>query len=328
MEIRQLEAFAAVYSAGSVTAAGRLLDRSQPMVSRQIQDLEQELGFTLFARTRPMVTLTEQGRQFYDEVRNVLAGLNQLDARAREISRGQSRPLRIAATPSLGASLLPTVIGQLEARAPVFERQMYIDTMQPDQVVRIITEGKADIGLITLPMDLDRCRLLWSGQAPCVLAIPAGHPLARCEVVELGNLGDTVVITMSNRSGLRHRLSTALLQAPTAGRTRRHIEATSYLNALMFVRAGVGVALMDPFTVMHVPIDGVVYRPIDAHLPYMIGAIGHHDRILPDEGQRLVQALWNYSIDTIPRFMPGDPSGLPVISDPIESGPASNEDVA
>ena len=52
MEIRQLEAFAAVYSAGSVTAAGRLLDRSQPMVSRQIQDLEHELGFTLFAMER------------------------------------------------------------------------------------------------------------------------------------------------------------------------------------------------------------------------------------------------------------------------------------
>ncbi|HWL28837.1 MAG TPA: LysR family transcriptional regulator, partial [Burkholderiaceae bacterium] len=160
MEIRQLEAFAAVYSAGSVTAAGRLLDRSQPMVSRQIQDLEQELGFVLFARTRPMVTLTEQGRQFYDEVRNVLAGLQQLDARSREISRGQSRPLRIAATPSLGASLLPAVIGRLEDREPVFEQQMHIDTMQPDQVVQVITEGKADIGLITLPMDLDRCRLL------------------------------------------------------------------------------------------------------------------------------------------------------------------------
>jgi DNA-binding transcriptional LysR family regulator len=298
------------------------------MVSRQIQDLEQELGFTLFARTRPQVTLTEQGRQFYDEVRNVLAGLQQLDARSREISRGQSRPLRIVATPSLGATLLPTVIGRLEHRAPVFEQQMHIDTMQPDRVIQIVTEGKADIGLITLPMDLDRCRLLWSGQAPCVLAIPEGHPLAQSDMIELSNLGDTTVITMSNRSGLRHRLSTALLQAPPGRRTRRHIETTSYLNALMFVRAGVGVAIMDPFTVMHVPLDGVVYRPIDTHLPYMIGAIGHHDRILPEEGQRLVQALWDYSIDTVPRFVPGDPSGLPVISDPFEPGPASNEDVA
>jgi DNA-binding transcriptional LysR family regulator len=328
MEIRQLEAFAAVYSAGSVTAAGRALDRSQPMVSRQIQDLEQELGFTLFTRTRPQVTLTEQGRQFYDEVRNVLAGLQQLGARSREIFRGQSRPLRIAATASLGAGLLPTVIGQLDVRTPVFVQQMHIDTMASDQVVQTVTEGKADIGLITLPMDFDRCRLFWSGQAPCVLAMPAGHPLADADMVQLGALGDTTVITMSNRSGLRHRLSTALLQTGTAVGTRRHIETTTFLTALTLVRAGVGVALMDPFTVMNIPLAGVVYRPIDTHLPYMIGAIGHEDRILPDEGQRLVQALWDYSIHTIPRFVAGDPSGLPAISDPFEARPASGQDAA
>ena len=55
-------------SAGSVTAAGRLLDRSQPVVSRQIQELEQELGFRLFTRTRPQVTLTEQGRELLKEL--------------------------------------------------------------------------------------------------------------------------------------------------------------------------------------------------------------------------------------------------------------------
>src|SRR3546814_7505291 len=61
------------------------------MVSRQIQDLVQELGFILFTRTRPQVTLTEQGREFYEAVHNVLAGLQQFDSRSREISQGQSR---------------------------------------------------------------------------------------------------------------------------------------------------------------------------------------------------------------------------------------------
>src|SRR3546814_18374709 len=103
-EIRQWEAFAAVSSTGSVTAAGRLLDRAQPMVSRQIQGLEQELGFILFTRTRPQVTLTEQGREFYEKVPNVLAGPQQLDSRSRELATGQSRPLRVAAPYTLGSS--------------------------------------------------------------------------------------------------------------------------------------------------------------------------------------------------------------------------------
>lgn len=318
MEIRQLEAFAAVYSAGSVTAAGRMLDRSQPMVSRQIQDLENELGFTLFTRTRPQVTLTEQGRQFYDEVRNVLAGLQQLDARTHEIAQGWARPLRIAATDALSSNLIPVVIGQLERSAPVFENRMYIDTMPPEQVVESVADGQADIGIVSLPVDLGRCHLNWSGQAPCVLALPEAHPLTAHETVSVDDLGDNTVITMSNRSRLRHRLSTALLQKDPTARPRRYIETTSSINALMLVRAGVGLALMDPLTAVSMKPAGVVYRPIDRYVPYLLGAITHRDRVLPAEGQRVLQATWEYVSAYIPRFVAGDATGLPKDADPFE----------
>lgn len=56
MELRQLEAFAAVMSTGSVTAAGRLLGRSQPAISRLLQELEAEIGYALFSRSGPRVT--------------------------------------------------------------------------------------------------------------------------------------------------------------------------------------------------------------------------------------------------------------------------------
>lgn len=316
MEIRQLEAFAAVYAAGSVTAAARLLDRSQPMVSRQLQDLEQELGFTLFARTRPQVTLTDQGREFYDEVRNVLAGLQQMDTRSREIARGQSRPLRIAATYSLGSSLLPAVVGQLESSAPVFDYKLYIDTMEPGLVVQAVADGQADIGAVSLPMDLGRCQLHWSGQAPCLLALPDGHPLAMDTIVKIADLGDNTVITMTNRSRMRHRLSTALLHASPDARQRRHIETTSSINALMLVRSGVGLALIDPFTATTISMPGVVFRPLDRHVPYLMGVITHRDRALSEDGRRLIKAMWDYSCEHIPRFAPGDASGLPTETDP------------
>lgn len=311
MEIRQLEAFAAVYSARSVTAAGRLLERSQPMVSRQIQDLEQELGFTLFTRTRPQVTLTPQGQEFYQEVHNVLAGLQQLDNRAREIARGRSRSLRISATYALGSALLPPVMGQLESTTPVFEYRMSIETTSPSQVVQAVADGVADVGLVSLPLDLGRCKLEWSGEAPCVLALPIEHPLAVQDVVCIGDLGNNTVITMWNKSGLRHRLSTALLQGQSGKSPRRYIETTSSINSLLLVRAGVGVALMDPFTAAAIPMEGVVYRAVDRHLPYMMGVVTHRDRALPEEGSYLIKALWDYSCLHVPGFTSGDPSGLP-----------------
>lgn len=325
MEIRQLEAFAAVFSAGSVTAAARLLDRSQPVVSRQIQDLEHELGFTLFTRTRPQVTLTDQGRQFYEEVHNVLAGLQQLDTRTHEIARGQPRPLRIATTVSLGAALVPVVVGRLERSAPVFGDKMNIDMMRPEQIVKAVADGQADIGVISLPMDLGRCQLHWSGQAPCLVALPRDHPLADRDTVHVAELGEHTVITMSNRSGMRHRLSTALLQKSANAKPRRHIETNTYLNALMLVNAGVGVALIDPFTAAAMAPENTVYKPLDTHVPYMMGVITHRDRVLSDEGQQFIQSMWDYSAECIPRFVRGDLNGLPTVFEPASAEPEPEE---
>ena len=92
MELRQLEAFAAVMSTGSVTAAGRLLGRSQPAISRLLQELEAEIGYALFSRSGPRVTPTEQGFLLYEDVERALAGMRQIRERAGEIARGQAQP--------------------------------------------------------------------------------------------------------------------------------------------------------------------------------------------------------------------------------------------
>src|SRR3546814_716157 len=171
-----------------------------------------------------------------------------------------------------------------------------------------------------------RCQLLWSGQAPCVLALPSNHPLAVNDVVRLGELGDNTVITLSNRSGLRHRISTALLQTNPTAKPRRQIETTSSLNALMLVRTGTGVALIDPLTATTLSPEGVVFRAIDRHIPYLMGVIKHRDRALPGEGSRLVQALWDHASASVPRSVAGGPSGLPQTADTFQ--PLPDMDVA
>lgn len=142
MEIRQLEALTAVVASGSVTAAGRLLDRSQPVVSRQISDLEQELGFVLFARTRPTITLTSQGVEFYQEVRSVLADLQQLETRAQDIANGAAHPLRILATSDLLHGVLPHALARVDRFNPVFQRRLVIEEVSHDAVAQI---GRAHV---------------------------------------------------------------------------------------------------------------------------------------------------------------------------------------
>lgn len=312
MEIRQLEAFAAVYAAGSVTAGARLLDRSQPMVSRQIQDLEHQLGFLLFTRTRPQVTLTEQGKQLYEEVRHVLAGLQQLESRSREIAQGAVRPLRLAATYAPASCLAPQVLALMEhTQQPAFESKMLLESMPPSRVVRAVEDGEADLGLVSLPVDLGRCQVQWSGQAPCLVALPEGHRLAGADTLAVDDIGDETIITLSNRSRLRYRMSTALLHAASAHTgSRRQLETTTSTNAVMLVRSGLGISLVDPLTAL-VPVSGVVFRPIDKYVPYMLGVITHRERQLSDEHRVLSETILAYCQQHVPGFVDSGSDLLP-----------------
>jgi len=310
MEIRQLEALMAIVTSGSVTAAGRLLGRSQPVVSRQISDLEHELGFILFARTRPTITLTPQGEDFYQEVRSVLADLQQLEARAQDIAAGQTRPLRIMVTADLAHGILPAALARVDGERPVFQQKLVIEEVLHETVGTALIEGRADIGLINLPIDYEQCRTHWCGRAPCMLALPADHPLAGRETVRLEGLGDTDVITLLGRYRMRYHLTNALVRA-TEGYPRRHIEASSQLAVISMVRAGLGVALLDPFTARGACMDGVVVRPIDVQIPYMIGVVSHQSRWLPDEALRLIDGLRKYVQQHIPNFVETGADGLP-----------------
>ena len=315
MEIRQIEAFAAVNASGSVTAAARLLDRSQPVVSRQVQDLEQELGFTLFTRTRPHVTLTEQGRQFLEEVRHVLASLHQLESRAREIATGRSRDLRIAASPSIGPSLLPAVLGELENRGIAFEHKLHLKVVPSEDIVQVLLDGDADVAFTSLPLELGRCRLHWCAQAPTQLAVPANHPLADYSSLGPEDLNGVTIITPSNSSRMRHRLSTALLH-PARSPSARQIVSSCTMSAVMMVRAGLGVALVDPCLAAQIQPSGVVYKSLNTYVPYTFGAVTHGERPLHDEALGLIEAVREYVFHHLPEVIEGGSEGAPIMADP------------
>lgn len=318
MEIRQFEAFAAVHASGSVTAAARLLDRSQPVVSRQLQDLEQELGFTLFTRTRPQVTLTEQGRQFLDEVRHVLASLQHLECRSREIAEGRVGPIRIAASLSLGSSLLPAALADMDREAPIFEHQLHLDVMPASSIIEALRNGDVDVAFSSLPLELGRSRLHWCAQTSCMVALPESHPLAEASSIGALQLMNETVITPSNASRMRHRLSTALLH-PSRPRQQRQIVTTSSMSAIMMVRAGLGVTLVDFCTAMHTQPSGVVYRPLDSYVPYLFGAITHGERLPSEEVQHIIDRVREYAFRHVPQIIEGDSSGVPLMGDPQDA---------
>ncbi|MGE8690809.1 MAG: LysR family transcriptional regulator [Achromobacter sp.] len=295
MELRQLEAFAAVMSTGSVTAAGRLLGRSQPAISRLLQELEAEIGYALFARSGPRVTPTEQGFLLYDDVERALSSLRQIRERAEEIARGQAQPLLLAATSALAAGLVPAALKRIEAQAG--NTRVQLRSASPERVVHAVLSGAAQLGATSLPLEHRGLTVHWIGQAPCVVALPENDPAARHEVVPVAELAGRRVITMANPYRLRRRLDAALGQAAGA------IETNSSVNALAAVRAGLGVSVLEPITAYGAPMAGVAIRPINLDIPFFFGVITSQSQPLTPACQAMADALAQAAAQLLPGFV-------------------------
>ena len=168
MNLRQLEVFAAVMTAGSVTGAARLLAKSQPATSRLVQELEAEIGYPLFNRHGPRVSPTAEACLLHEDAERALAGLRQVHLRAAAIARGDPQPLWVAATSALAVGLLPQALALMQGASGPLPLQLR--SASPEQVVQAVLGGTAQLGLCSLPLEHRGSRC--SG--------PAAYPAVRC----------------------------------------------------------------------------------------------------------------------------------------------------
>ena len=304
MEIRQLEAFVAVMSAGSVTAAGRLLGRSQPVITRSIQELEAEIGYPLFQRFGPRVTPTREASELYQDVERTLASLRQVKARAEQIGRQAPPPLNIAATSALAAGLVPRALALLEQSHPL--ETVHLRSLAPEQVVDAVLNGMVDIGVSSLPLEHRGVTVHWIGEAACVAAVRESDPLARLPRISLREFEGRRLVTMQNPYRLRRRLDHAFNAAGV--RTAGAIETNSSLNALGLVRSGLGLAVLEPVTAYGLPVDGIVIRPLDIRIPFLFGAITPEFRLSGAATLAAADALAQAAANMLPDFILHDAS--------------------
>ena len=310
METHQLEAFSAVMSVGTVTGAGRLLNRSQPSVTRQIQELEADLGYTLFLRNGPRVTPTHEAFLLYDEVERSLLGLKAIEQRARAIGQGKDRPVIIAATASLAASVIPAAFGR--ARAQVSEGvvsalpQIQVRTQSAEQIANAILMHHADIGLVTLPIGHQGLEVHWIGEAPCVAALASDHPFADRAVIAIKDLAGQCIATVANKHRLRHRIDAAL--ALTDAPVEVCFESNNSLNALMTARNGDAIAIVDPASTIGHAGNGLVIRPLDVHIPFLFGLVTAAGRPRKPAVDTLLSAIRHSALALLPNVVMHDAS--------------------
>lgn len=173
MELRHLRYFQALAETLNFTRAAERLHIAQPPLSRQIQQLEEELGVTLLERGRPL-RLTEAGRFFHEHSNALLEQLAKVCDNTRRIGQGEKTWLGIGFAPSTLYGVLPELIRRLRSDA---ELELGLNEMTTLQQVEALKAGRIDIGFGRIHIEDPAIHQEVLTLDPLVAALPAGHPL-------------------------------------------------------------------------------------------------------------------------------------------------------
>jgi LysR family cyn operon transcriptional activator len=240
MELRHLRYFLAAADGLHFGRAARRLHISQPTVSQQIRELEEELGAELFERRGRGVRLTPAGELFRTyasrAIEDVAAGERALDALAKH----EVGELRLAYLPSMTAGVVVPAVASVLRKHPGVKVVAYEGVSR--RVERLVTEGKADVGLGLLPArspGLDPEPLL---EGRLALVVPARHRLAAEATVALRDLEDEPFALLSR--SLRARAMADALFARARISPRIVLEADAVATVLAVVRAGLAITVL------------------------------------------------------------------------------------
>ncbi len=247
MELRHLRYFVAVAETENVSRAALKLHVSQPALSRQIRDLEEELGFQLLERSAKSVRLTDAGRVFLTESRAVLQRVDEAVKAARTMAHGGGE-LHVGYAASLVARVLPPTLRAFQAAMP--NVRVTLHDWTSEEMLAGVREGKLHLAL-TVRSANSALRGLRFEELSCDalrLAVALEHPFARKRVVRLTDAARERFITYSRKQYPDYHL---LLNAAFASaKTPLHIaeEHDGVSSVISAVEAGNGVALVPQST--------------------------------------------------------------------------------
>jgi DNA-binding transcriptional LysR family regulator len=316
METRDLQTFLAVAASGSITKAADVLGRSQPSVTRTIQDLEAELGFELLHRVGRRVQLSEEGVAFEEEARRMLMSFTELAARAKTIAAGKGRILQIVTTSAIGTGLIPTALAELDGVE--LPQETHLGQFLPSVVAQEVRSGRAEIGFSSLPLDTPGLNVLRLYSAPNVVALREGDALADFDVVPLSAFAGRRLATMLDP--LRSQLQVARALAARGVETGPVIRTNISYGALQIVRQTGVAAIIDPVTAYGLSMPGVVIRPIDVTIPFHWGVLATGKQPLRPVAQALMDAVETVAERLIAGFRKLDPA----LAGQLVTGPMSD----
>lgn len=269
MNLRQIEIFHAVYSYGSVSAAARALNVSQPSVTNTLRHAELVIGFLLFRRVKGRLIPTEDAHSLFDEVGEIHQRVQALRRAGQNIRHAHSGLLRVATLPSLGLEVVADAVADFRRTHPgvVFD----LEIVHHEDMVRRLYEREADVVIgnqVPRSMPVAHQRL---GAGALGVLFRDGDLPAAPGPLPLAALGGLPFVAPQSGSAFGRLLESELRRLGVE--LDEVMSARTFYIAAALVRAGVGVAVVDSFTALALLRPGLCYRSLEPALTFDVHAI-------------------------------------------------------
>lgn len=242
MELRHLRYFVAAAEQENISRAALKLHVSQPGISRQIHDLEDELGFPLFERSAKTLKLTGAGRKFLEEARAVLQRADDAVKNARAVALGSGGEIHVGYAPSLTIQILPRALRGFQSKFP--GARVSLHDLSTEEMLAGLRAGKLQVSLMVRPPRkmLSGLQFQELARYPVCVALPPKHPLAKSKTINIEQLVTEPLIAYSRGDYPEyHGMLDNLFGARKPRIVEEHDGVTSIIAA---VESGRGIALV------------------------------------------------------------------------------------
>ncbi len=286
MELRHIRYFLTVAEEKSLTKAAEKLLMAQPPLSRQIRDLEEELGEQLFIRKNNGVVLTEAGVRFRQYAAQIAALADRSIEDIKDMKGGLKGILYLATVEARAPQIIAGWISDFSAKYPEVEYNIW--NGNTDDVVHRVRNGLSEIAVITAPYDQEELTGIEVYKEPWAAMIPSSHPLAQKQ-------GDSIKIRdlegcdllIPSRTSRRKEIEDWF--APLGIEPRIRCRLAHMQNAIELTKKGLGIAIF-PCTVSDYINDGVVIKRLtdpDVYATYVCVRSKEHKL------SKLAEEFWN-----------------------------------
>lgn len=246
MELDQIRAFLAVAKHGTISRAAQELYRTQPAISLRLRALEAELGHRLLERGPRGIALTPAGEIFRRRSESIFAEVQSLQTQLSDLAARRTGSVTLGASDTVCLYLLPKVLKRFVQKYPGIELQLF--TQISRQVLQLVRADQADLGIVTLPADVEglESRILYKDRF--LVVFPRGDPFAGRRILQPEELRGRSIIHLKPDTITRNWIDACLEPFGLKSQVRMEVSTIEVIKRL--VEVGLGISLLPEMAVV------------------------------------------------------------------------------